>query len=526
MCKENAELAAAMLRFTVQVPRLLDMSVPSVRGPASQALQITLEDLCQVLRPPQSPLSAADIAAIEAAVTGLSQSNTPLAIEPLLDAVIDVVGTAACAPVNALGFCYCPLVPGAVYDNDRERAVYEGVLGPDALDPGFMAGLLHRWWATTVGFAQATRHRLLLCFLLCTPWFVTALMKRHLRRLTSPMFVAGFRSLLAAAAAFMRDATAVVEPDGFECTVCFDTCPEEDVVRFVCGAPDHALCKQCWLRHVTSKLDSSTSLECLQCIDPRCTAEMRDPLLLPTASFFDPRRFTVLPMHLTSMIAQRRASFFTRREVQAAARRQSKDKKRRREEALEFHPRLQLRRLVAPAPAGPEYTEQLCATCESLNVMVMAEDAVLSCVACGAKTCLVGHHPSHPGKLCAEAAPGGAGTDPVEVFRNELLQRCPGCGIATHKAAGCNHMTCRCGHQWCWLCRERYTSGHFRAGGGGCRDAWMVNPSAAQHAAQERSRVLLALDALAGVPSDVVEAAKAIARAHTFADGCTCRACS
>lgn len=47
-------------------------------------------------------------------------------------------------------------------------------------------------------------------------------------------------------------------------------------------------------------------------------------------------------------------------------------------------------------------------------------------------------------------------------------QTCPCCRASIEKNGGCNHMTCgKCQHQWCWLCRGRYTPTHFA--GSGCR---------------------------------------------------------
>ena len=52
-----------------------------------------------------------------------------------------------------------------------------------------------------------------------------------------------------------------------------------------------------------------------------------------------------------------------------------------------------------------------------------------------------------------------------EFAKNHFVKRCPNCGIVIEKNNGCNHITCvQCGHQWCWLCNEKYNEGHFKDG--------------------------------------------------------------
>jgi len=36
--------------------------------------------------------------------------------------------------------------------------------------------------------------------------------------------------------------------------------------------------------------------------------------------------------------------------------------------------------------------------------------------------------------------------------RNTSVKSCPNCRATIEKDDGCNHMTCRCGYHWCWLC--------------------------------------------------------------------------
>lgn len=78
------------------------------------------------------------------------------------------------------------------------------------------------------------------------------------------------------------------------------------------------------------------------------------------------------------------------------------------------------------------------------------------CFACGGKV--------HFGFDCK----GAPNSD--EMFREWMGEKgskvkpCPSCRMPVEKNEGCNHITCRCGHQWCWLCLSDYQSGHFNEG--------------------------------------------------------------
>lgn len=49
-------------------------------------------------------------------------------------------------------------------------------------------------------------------------------------------------------------------------------------------------------------------------------------------------------------------------------------------------------------------------------------------------------------------------------FVGQLLdcRSCPGCSLRTNRTAGCNHMTCPCGTEWCYVCEGRWNPWHHQ----------------------------------------------------------------
>jgi hypothetical protein len=63
------------------------------------------------------------------------------------------------------------------------------------------------------------------------------------------------------------------------------------------------------------------------------------------------------------------------------------------------------------------------------------------------------------------AARKKTGEDELKIWLAEHAKPCPRCHANVEKNEGCNHMTCRCGHEFCWIClrpRTTYAGGHGR----------------------------------------------------------------
>lgn len=98
-----------------------------------------------------------------------------------------------------------------------------------------------------------------------------------------------------------------------------------------------------------------------------------------------------------------------------------------------------------------------CPSCHRLRAPDMKDGATVAemhCVECDVYFCYY-HSNAHPRGLeaCAEYERA--------CVRQQLLdagmygaRSCPRCSAMTQKVSGCNHMTCRCGADWCWVCRR------------------------------------------------------------------------
>ncbi|KAI9686337.1 MAG: hypothetical protein M1822_003682 [Bathelium mastoideum] len=71
------------------------------------------------------------------------------------------------------------------------------------------------------------------------------------------------------------------------------------------------------------------------------------------------------------------------------------------------------------------------------------------CDQCDRITCRLCRNTAHGNNVC----PQDEGARQVEWLANDRgWRRCPGCGEMVERDYGCNHMTCRCGSQWCYVC--------------------------------------------------------------------------
>lgn len=92
---------------------------------------------------------------------------------------------------------------------------------------------------------------------------------------------------------------------------------------------------------------------------------------------------------------------------------------------------------------------------------------------CGMRFCVHCWSEAHSPATCEEFSQWKEDTASLtDLLTNRVLmqnyKKCPRCGVFMERTAGCNHITCKCGHQWCYMCKGdwsthgSHTGGHYR----------------------------------------------------------------
>lgn len=68
----------------------------------------------------------------------------------------------------------------------------------------------------------------------------------------------------------------------------------------------------------------------------------------------------------------------------------------------------------------------------------------------------------HAGITCKTHARNlGGDADYSFVGQQQNARTCPGCSLRTSRVDGCNHMTCPCGMEWCYVCERKWNRSHY-----------------------------------------------------------------
>jgi hypothetical protein len=96
-------------------------------------------------------------------------------------------------------------------------------------------------------------------------------------------------------------------------------------------------------------------------------------------------------------------------------------------------------------------------TCSAFLGALDAAQKKMVCTECHTAVCSSCKNTSHPGEACAENA---ATIALKELAQAKSWPTCPGCHRIIELAYGCNHITCRCRTEFCYLCEARWKTCH------------------------------------------------------------------
>ncbi|KAK0633068.1 hypothetical protein B0T14DRAFT_415664 [Immersiella caudata] len=82
--------------------------------------------------------------------------------------------------------------------------------------------------------------------------------------------------------------------------------------------------------------------------------------------------------------------------------------------------------------------------------------AKFKCKACSARHCIRHNVPWHKGETCDDYDRRNKQRKKDDKASEQMIKKtskkCPECKKDVHKFTGCNHITCVCGHEWCYIC--------------------------------------------------------------------------
>ncbi|KAI8963299.1 hypothetical protein F5Y11DRAFT_319885 [Daldinia sp. FL1419] len=107
----------------------------------------------------------------------------------------------------------------------------------------------------------------------------------------------------------------------------------------------------------------------------------------------------------------------------------------------------------------PEFIWCLNPGCESGQIHAVGCSKA-KCHGCKRNLCIRHNIPWHKGETCDEydkrTRKQRKNDEASERHIKEMSKPCPGCKRNINKFTGCDHVTCICGHEWCWLCFNPY----------------------------------------------------------------------
>jgi len=222
-----------------------------------------------------------------------------------------------------------------------------------------------------------------------------------------------------------------IEPtDTFDCPICMETKRYEDVLLPHPPSTRCKLCRDCGRAAILAALDQAQ-------IPPACC------ICVASAAGSGNRR---------------RAAPFDEASIASVLTEEEQQRWRRRE--------LEMWRDTS-GTARPCPT----ANCNGIGVVEGRGDLRCRCPICNVDWCSRCGRVHEEGTSCEEhqrwlEENGQADARFADFVQAQQVKRCPSCAHAVLKSEGCNHMTCRCGHHFCYSCNrsldEAHPYAHFR----------------------------------------------------------------
>eukprot|EP00359_Climacostomum_virens_P003719 CAMPEP_0204916584 /NCGR_PEP_ID=MMETSP1397-20131031/14338_1 /ASSEMBLY_ACC=CAM_ASM_000891 /TAXON_ID=49980 /ORGANISM="Climacostomum Climacostomum virens, Strain Stock W-24" /LENGTH=451 /DNA_ID=CAMNT_0052089119 /DNA_START=352 /DNA_END=1710 /DNA_ORIENTATION=- len=204
---------------------------------------------------------------------------------------------------------------------------------------------------------------------------------------------------------------------GYDCLICQADVGNSRVILFGC---DHVFCESCVSEYVSLKVNENKVLS-IRCPQHKCQTILSDDAILK---------------YLTPSLQEKYKKFRIKAEL-------SKD------------PHLRW----CPRP-----------NCEGY-CLGSSSKKHLTCTLCLHEYCYYCSEPWHGDSPCKEQ-----GDQLLDAWaRENNVRYCPNCRFRVEKMMGCSHMACiQCQYQWCWLCGEQWSDGHFAT----CSEfrRWWQNP--------------------------------------------------
>jgi len=91
--------------------------------------------------------------------------------------------------------------------------------------------------------------------------------------------------------------------------------------------------------------------------------------------------------------------------------------------------------------------------CSEFLGPVQTLDREMACPSCHSLLCTSCQQPAHPWESSCSREAADDDTAMIDhLLQENNWQRCPGCGAVVELTFGCNHITCRCGSEFCYEC--------------------------------------------------------------------------